>query len=104
MILTKKIEIARLYEYTKKNGWFLVITCLLAGVSIMYIDPVNFKAISYPSGVIGTALVFSIGFRNNTAYTRWWEIGNRTYRHLQYWWLREQQISLKMKPKNIFPW
>lgn len=73
MILTKRIEPKRLYEYTKKNGWFLFATSLLAFVSIIYIDPSHFKPLSFPSGVIGTALAFLIGFRNNTAYNRWWE-------------------------------
>ena len=73
MILTKKVEVKRLYEYTKKNGWYLVVTSLLAFVSTFFMDPSHFKSLSYPSGVIGTALAFLIGFRNNTAYNRWWE-------------------------------
>ena len=73
MILTKKIEPKRLYDYTKKNGWFLFISSLLALIAIHYIDATLFKPLSIPSGIIGTALAFLIGFRNNTAYDRWWE-------------------------------
>lgn len=73
MILTKKIEVKRLYAYTKKNGWFLIIANLLAIGLAAFIDPSYFKALSLPASIIGTALAFLIGFRNNKAYDRWWE-------------------------------
>lgn len=73
MILTKKIELARLYKYTKKNGWFLIASCLLAVISIFFIESSHFKQLSLPASIIGTALAFLIGFRNNKAYERWWE-------------------------------
>jgi len=73
MILTKKIELSKLYAFTKNNFWFLVSTCTLTLVSTYFVDTEQFKALSFPTGVIGTALAFLIGFRNNSAYDRWWE-------------------------------
>lgn len=73
MIVTRKIDLSILYSHTKKNLWFLVITCSATAVSIYFIDSENFKALSFPTGIIGTALAFLIGFRNNSAYDRWWE-------------------------------
>lgn len=73
MIITKKIEVKRLYLYTKKNGWFLFTTSLLALITVLFFQPSQLKDLSFPTGIIGTALAFLIGFRNNTAYNRWWE-------------------------------
>ena len=58
MIITKRIEPRRLYLYTKKNGWYLIATTAIALITALVIDPAHFKALSYPSGVIGTALAF----------------------------------------------
>lgn len=73
MILTKKIEISKLYSYTKKNMWFLVATCTITFVCTYFLDTEKLKYLTYPAGVVGTALAFLIGFRNNSAYDRWWE-------------------------------
>jgi putative membrane protein len=73
MILTKKPSIKLLYTFTKNNFWFLIITSSLACIAIYFIDVEIFKGLAYPTGFIGTALAFLIGFRNNSAYDRWWE-------------------------------
>jgi len=73
MILTKKMDVRKLYSHTKRNLWFLVIICSITSISIYYTDRTAFKALSFPNGIIGTALAFLIGFRNNSAYDRWWE-------------------------------
>ncbi len=91
MILTKRIEVRRLYLYTKKNGWFLVMTCLLAILSTFIVDISFFKSLSLPAGIIGTALAFLIGFRNNKAYERWWEarkIWGELVNHSRYFGLK----------------
>jgi putative membrane protein len=73
MILTKKMDFGKLYAHTKRNLWFLVATCALTFTAAYFTDITVFKALSFPTGIIGTALAFLIGFRNNSAYDRWWE-------------------------------
>ncbi len=73
MILTTKMDLRKLYAFTKGNLWFLVLTCLLSGIILFQVNSDWLKALSFPTGVIGTALAFLIGFRNNSAYDRWWE-------------------------------
>jgi len=73
MILTRKIEISKLYAFTKNNMWFLVATCIITFFCANYFDPDKLRQLTFPTGVIGTALAFLIGFRNNSAYDRWWE-------------------------------
>jgi putative membrane protein len=73
MILTKRMNIGILYAHTKRNLWFLVAACALAYAATLFLEPALLKALSFPTGIIGTALAFLIGFRNNSAYDRWWE-------------------------------
>ena len=73
MIITKKISIKLLYKFTRKNLFFLITTSVLACLGIYFIEKEIFKGLAYPTGFIGTALAFLIGFRNNSAYDRWWE-------------------------------
>ena len=73
MILTKKMDLRKLYAFTKGNLWYLIVTCLLTFISSKFINLTLLKSLSFPTGVIGTALAFLIGFRNNSAYDRWWE-------------------------------
>jgi putative membrane protein len=73
MILTKRIDVGKLYAHTKRNLWFLVATCTLTFISTYFVDTTIFKVLSFPTGLVGTALAFLIGFRNNSAYDRWWE-------------------------------
>lgn len=73
MILTKKMDVRKLYSLTKNNLWFLLASCALTFISTYFTDAAIFKALSFPTGIIGTALAFLIGFRNNSAYDRWWE-------------------------------
>ncbi len=53
--------------------WFLVATCTITFVWISFLGTEKLKHLTYPAGLIGTALAFLIGFRNNSAYDRWWE-------------------------------
>jgi len=72
MILTTRMDLRILYFNTKPNLWFMIITCILAGMSHKFYD-LHLTNLAYPTGIIGTALAFLIGFRNNSAYDRWWE-------------------------------
>jgi putative membrane protein len=73
MILTRKIDISKLYAFTKKNMWFLVVTCIIAFLCTKYVGAEKLRQLTFPTGIVGTALAFLIGFRNNSAYDRWWE-------------------------------
>lgn len=73
MIVTTKMDLRKLYAFTKGNLWFLIATCGLALGSSYFVDFKIFQSITLPMSVIGTALAFLIGFRNNSAYGRWWE-------------------------------
>ena len=73
MILTKKMDVRKLYSFTKKNLWFLVASCILTFICTCFTSADMLKSLSFPTGIIGTALAFLIGFRNNSAYDRWWE-------------------------------
>ncbi len=73
MILTKKLDFGILYSHTKGNLWFLIISCSITCIVSYYVDTTILKGLAFPTGVIGTALAFLIGFRNNSAYDRWWE-------------------------------
>ena len=67
------MDLGKLYSHTRRNLWFLVAVCTCTFVSTYFADVTVFKALSFPAGLIGTALAFLIGFRNNSAYDRWWE-------------------------------
>lgn len=73
MILSKRIDLGKLYSHTKKNLRFLIAACALTLASTYFTDITVFAKLSFPTGVMGTALAFLIGFRNNSAYDRWWE-------------------------------
>jgi putative membrane protein len=73
MIVKNKINIGKLYSFTKGNLWFLIISTLFAALATYMWDETIFKGLSYPAGFLGTALAFLIGFRNNSGYDRWWE-------------------------------
>lgn len=73
MIVSNKISLKKLYFFTKENLWFLIATSLMALITVPFIDETAFKGLSYPAGFMGTALAILIGFRNNSAYSRWWK-------------------------------
>ncbi len=72
MLVTKGIGIAKLFKWTA--GHILWLTALMGLVAALY----HFNIISFaipwlPISVIGTAVAFFVGFKNNQAYDRMWE-------------------------------
>ncbi|MGB0403941.1 MAG: bestrophin family protein [Salibacteraceae bacterium] len=72
MITTKGIRIKNLIGWSAPHiAWLLIV---MGGIAALY----HFKIISFtipwlPVSVIGTAVAFYVGFKNNHAYERLWE-------------------------------
>ena len=72
MIVSKDISLVRLMQW---SGRRIIIILLVTGlIAALY----HFKVISFaipwlPLSVIGTAVAFYLGFKNNQAYDRMWE-------------------------------
>lgn len=83
MILTRRISLWKLLVFTWPRllmlAFFVLVACLLA----QRVDDSLLRSLSYASGFLGTALAFLIGFRNNTAYNRWWE-GHKLWSQIKY--------------------
>lgn len=60
-----------------KNSWFIILFSLsLSSVIWVCYEYFNLTLMSLPiavDGILGTALAIFLGFRNNSAYDRWWE-------------------------------
>ncbi len=83
MIVTHRISLAKLLGFTWPRLLVLVAFTALACLVMDWLDRELLKALSYAAGFLGTALAFLIGFRNNSAYGRWWE-GQRIWSRLKY--------------------
>ena len=72
MIITKSISVGKIIAWTAPHVMWLV-----AGSSIIaYLYAANFISFSIPwvaISIIGTAVAFYVGFKNNQAYDRMWE-------------------------------
>jgi putative membrane protein len=72
MIVTKGISILSLIKWTGHHIiWLLVLMSSLA--SLYYFNIIAFRIPWLPLSVIGTAVAFYVGFKNNQAYDRMWE-------------------------------
>jgi putative membrane protein len=72
MIVTKEISIGKLIKWTAHHILWLL--SLMGGISTLYyfkIIDVNIPWL--PVSVVGTAVAFYVGFKNNQAYDRMWE-------------------------------
>lgn len=72
MIVTKSIRFTRILQWT----WYHIIYLLLGSAIIAYLyrkGIINLTIPWLPISVIGTAVAFYIGFKNNSAYDRMWE-------------------------------
>ena len=72
MLVSKGISISKLLSWTGHHVVWL--TCMMTSIALLY----YFKIISFsipwlPISVIGTAVAFYAGFKNNQAYDRMWE-------------------------------
>lgn len=72
MITTKTIDLRRVLQWTGPHlAWLLTGSAMLA---FLYRDGhITFSIPWLPISVIGTAVAFYVGFKNNQAYDRMWE-------------------------------
>lgn len=72
MVITKGVSIGRLLSWSWHHmAWLLI---LMGGIaSLYYFDIISLSIPWLPISVIGTAVAFYVGFKNNQAYDRMWE-------------------------------
>lgn len=72
MIITKNISLFRVLAWSWQN--ILMLLAFVGGVAALYaFDVIKFTIPWLPISVIGTAVAFYVGFKNNSAYDRMWE-------------------------------
>jgi len=72
MLITKEISVNNLIKWTGHHiAWLLVYSGLIA--SLYYFNILSIYIPWLPISVIGTAVAFYVGFKNNQAYGRMWE-------------------------------
>ena len=72
MIITKGISFSSIFKWTAHHLLWLFVT--MGGVTLLYkYDVITFHSPWLPVSVIGTAVAFYVGFKNNQAYDRMWE-------------------------------
>ena len=72
MIVTKGINIVRLIKWTAHH--IIWLTLFMGAIaSLYYFKIITFSIPWLPVSVIGTAVAFYVGFKNNQAYDRMWE-------------------------------
>ncbi|WP_435137193.1 bestrophin family protein [Formosa sp. A9] len=72
MIVTKNISFSRLMKTTGHH--FLWLIPLMGSIAVLYhFSIITFKIPWIPVSVIGTAVAFYVGFKNNQSYDRLWE-------------------------------
>ncbi len=83
MIVTRRISLTKLLAFTWPRLLLLIAFTALACLIMDRLPRELLQALSYAAGFLGTALAFLIGFRNNSAYGRWWE-GHHIWSKLKY--------------------
>ncbi len=72
MIITKGISLTNLIKWTGMH--ILWLTAMMTSIVLLYhYDIIDVKIPWLPVSVIGTAVAFYVGFKNNQAYDRMWE-------------------------------
>jgi len=69
-------ESARLHRMLRYIGWplvFLFLWDVAVTLAYTYIPHPEFELPTLPLPLLGSALALFLGFRNNSAYQRWWE-------------------------------
>ena len=72
MIVRKLLRPQRVWTYVRRE----VTTVVFVTVAIVFMMnsmSIDLSISFVPLGVLGTALAITMGFRNQTAYARWWE-------------------------------
>ncbi len=72
MIITKDISLGRMFTFSGFHLFWLV--PLMSSIAALYhFNILTFKIPWVPISVIGTAVAFYVGFKNNQSYDRLWE-------------------------------
>ncbi len=72
MIITKSIKIKQVSSWSWHHmAWLLILMSIIA--ALYYFKVITFSIPWLPISVIGTAVAFYVGFKNNQAYDRMWE-------------------------------
>jgi putative membrane protein len=72
MIVTKGISLGKLIKWTAHHILWLLL--LMGGIATLYyFKIINVNIPWLPVSVVGTAVAFYVGFKNNQAYDRMWE-------------------------------
>ncbi|MGI9531874.1 bestrophin family protein [Lutimonas sp.] len=72
MIITKGISLKSIISWTMHHlAWLFLVMGSIAG--LYYYDIFNIHIPWLPVSVVGTAVAFYVGFKNNQAYDRMWE-------------------------------
>jgi len=72
MLINKNISFFRLLNWTGRH--ILWLTLLMGGVALLYDNNIIHMNIPWlPVSVVGTAVAFYVGFKNNQSYDRMWE-------------------------------
>lgn len=72
MLVSKGIKLGRFIKLTGHHIiWLLLVMSAVA--TLYYFKIINFYIPWLPVSVIGTAVAFYVGFKNNQAYDRMWE-------------------------------
>ena len=73
MILKKNLSPLRVWSYIKGPLSFAVLWAILVWALFHFTGRKELALNFTPIGVLGSALAIFIAFRNNSAYSRWWE-------------------------------
>ena len=72
MLVTKGIGLGKLLKWTRHH--IIWLTLMMGSISVLYqLGYISFAIPWLPMSVIGTAVAFYVGFKNNQAYDRMWE-------------------------------
>ena len=72
MIVTKNVSLARIFAWSRHHVLWLLTGSTVIAFLYKY-EILNFSIPWLPISVIGTAVAFYAGFKNNSAYDRMWE-------------------------------
>ena len=73
MIVRKHLSLKKVIYGLWKPLMTIVVLSTAVAVAHDYFGNKSIEAPTTPAGILGTALAILLGFRNNSAYDRWWE-------------------------------
>lgn len=73
MIVKKNFSPTKIWQYIKKPMWLIIVWSTIVWLLQFLLTDIKLYINFTPIGVLGSALAIFIGFRNNSAYGRWWE-------------------------------